>query len=241
MLNRLIQGLVDIIYPKICFICKNKIVPQVKDTVVCRPCEEKILINPPPFCRSCGRQLKTNSTAKGICPGCIKNHLYFDRAFSPCIYDGVIRDLIGGFKYKNRDYFGKYLSQFMINFIREYRLPVGYIDLVTPIPLHRSRLREREFNQARVLAEHIAREFNKVIDNNILIRHRHTLTQTELGIKERFTNIKGCFSLKKGVSLKNKNILLVDDVLTTGATTSEAAKTLKEAGAAIVFVLTLAN
>ena len=145
------------------------------------------------------------------------------------------------FKYKDKDYLGFTLSKLMIEFIKDYNLPMEFVDLVIPIPLHKARLREREFNQAEILSNHIASEFNKRVLPDALMRLRNTKTQTELEISERFANVQGGFSAAKNEDIKGKNILLVDDVLTTGATSSEAARTLKNAGAHIVFVLTLAN
>jgi len=145
------------------------------------------------------------------------------------------------FKYKDKDYLGLTLSRLMVEFIREYNLPMDFIDLVVPVPLHKTKLREREFNQAEILSNHIASQFNKKLLPDALMRLRHTKTQTELEMDERMINVKGSFSAAKNKDLKGKNILLVDDVLTTGATSSEAAYALKNAGAHIVFVLTLAN
>lgn len=115
------------------------------------------------------------------------------------------------------------------------------IDFVIPIPLHTTRLRQREFNQAQILSNHIASEFNKNVLSDGLKRIRNTKTQTELEETKRFLNIQGSFLLNENQDVKNKNILLVDDVLTTGATASEAARVLKNGGANIVFVLTLAS
>ncbi len=109
------------------------------------------------------------------------------------------------------------------------------------MPLHSTRLREREYNQAEILSTNIAREFNKVVACDVLIRNRNTKTQTELEPEQRLHNVRGSFFVKKAEKINKKNLLLVDDVLTTGATSSEAAGTLKAAGANIVFVLTLAN
>jgi len=129
----------------------------------------------------------------------------------------------------------------MIDFIREYDLPIGDMDFIIPVPLHKTRLREREFNQAEILSDCIAREFNKKVGGDYLIRNRATRTQTELEDGERLLNVRGSFSVKENGCVTGKNILLVDDVLTTAATSSEAASVLKDAGANIVFVLTLAN
>jgi ComF family protein len=181
-------------------------------------------------------------TSKGnICAKCIAQPLSFDRAFSPCAYTGVIKELIHEFKYKNKPYLGKHLSKIMIDFIKEYNLPLSCADLIVPVPLHNARLREREFNQAEILSTHIAEEFNLNLSPAALFRKRSTRTQVDLKDEERFANVAGSFSINPKVSVRGKNILLVDDVLTTGATTSEAAGVLKNAGAHIVFTLTLAN
>jgi len=238
MLRRFINGLLDIVYPKLCLACKNKL--NIHGNI-CTLCLAKIRKNTPPFCHCCGRRLEKSNITKSICPGCIKKNLYFDRAFSPCVYEGVIKELIHEFKYKGKEHLGLPLSKLMIEFIREYNLPVDYLDCIVPVPLHRVRLREREFNQAEVLAKFISQEFKKELLACAIQRHRHTQTQTDLDVDKRALNVKGSFSITRSDDIKGKNIMLVDDVLTTGATSSEAALTLKNAGANIVFVLTLAN
>lgn len=145
------------------------------------------------------------------------------------------------FKYNSKDYLGAPLSGLMIDFITEYNLPIDYMDLIIPIPLHKTRLREREFNQAQILGNYIAQKFNKEIANDALIRLRHTKTQTELDLDQRLSNVKGSFAVTGKINIKGKKILLIDDVLTSGATCSEAAYALKNSGASIVFALTLAD
>lgn len=241
MLRRFFRVLKDIAYPKTCLACKNKLDAIDNDDLICSLCRLKIKRNMPPFCHSCGRHLEKINRNKSICPGCLKKVLRFDRAFSPCLYEGVVKELVHEFKYKNKEHLGKPLSGIMIEFIKEYDLPIDYLDLIIPVPLHKTRLREREFNQAEVLGRHIAAEFNKELAQGALIRHRLTRTQTELPVNKRFINVKDSFSVADNCNLRNKNVLLVDDVLTTGATSSEAANAIKNAGANIVFVLTLAN
>jgi len=242
MLAGLIKGLVDIIYPRICLVCKNKLGSGMGiDNLVCLECWGKIKKNCPPFCHSCGRHLEKNNLAKNICPTCLKRPGNFDRAFSPCVYEGVTKILIHEFKYGRKDYLGVVLNKLLAEFIREYDLPLNELDFIVPVPLHSTRLREREYNQAEILSTNIAREFNKVVACDVLIRNRNTKTQTELEPEQRLHNVRGSFFVKKAEKINKKNLLLVDDVLTTGATSSEAAGTLKAAGANIVFVLTLAN
>ncbi|MDD5596266.1 MAG: ComF family protein [Candidatus Omnitrophica bacterium] len=241
MLRKVIQGLTDLIYPKKCLACSNKLGYESTDIFICAPCNKAIKKNLPPFCLSCGRHLERISFVKNICPDCQRTKLHFDRAFSPCRYEGTIKELIHEFKYKGKDYLGKPLSKIMADFIREYSLPIDYLDSIVPVPLHKLKLREREFNQAQLLSNHIAKTFNKEMLEASLIRKRHTKTQADLERDLRLSNVMDSFAVVKEEKVRGKNILLVDDVLTTGATCSEAAKTLKNAGAKIVFVLTLAN
>jgi len=241
MLRSFIRILKDIAYPKICLGCKTKLDARLVDEYICSRCRLKIKKNVPPFCHSCGRHLDKDNRNKNICPACLRSKLHFDRAFSPCLYEGVLKELIHEFKYKGKTHLAKPLSGIMADFIREYDLPIEYMDFIIPIPLHKARQREREFNQAEVLSRHIAVEFNRGLDAGVLTRARLTETQTALPNNKRFANVDNCFSVAKDIDLRNKNVLIVDDVLTTGATSSAAAAALKEAGANIVFVLTLAN
>lgn len=241
MLHRLLKGFVEIVYPKTCLACRNKLPVASDNDFICAQCWTKVKRNLPPFCHSCGRQLEKKSYAKNICSSCLKNRLHFDRAYAPCVYTGAIKELIHEFKYKNKDYLGAILSKPMIDFIKEFDLPIDFLDFIVPMPLYESKYREREFNQAEILSDHIAKEFSKNVLKDTLIRNRNTKTQTDLEINERFLNVKGSFSVVKEADIKGKNLLLVDDVLTTGATSSEAASALKDSGANIVFVLTLAN
>ena len=129
----------------------------------------------------------------------------------------------------------------MNEFIRDYHLPIEHLDFIIPVPLHKSRLREREFNQAEILSQEVGKEFNKMILTDALIRSKPTKTQTELAIGERRQNVEKSFRVSRPEIIRDANLLLIDDVLTTGATSNEAARSLKEAGAKIVLLLTLAN
>jgi ComF family protein len=240
-MHELIGGLRDIVYPKTCHICKNKITAASREGLACAACWSKIKLNLPPFCASCGRNLTGRRPLNNVCGGCAREPLHFDRAFSPCLYEGPIKELIHAFKYKNKDYLASLLAQPMIEFIIKYNLPIRTIDALMPVPLSAARLREREFNHALLLARHIGKEFNKEIIENKLLRLRNSRSQTELNDQERRLNVKDAFSVTDAKAVNAKSILLIDDVLTTGATASEAAKALKIAGASSVYVLTLAN
>ncbi len=240
MWREFFHALADIIYPKTCLACKKQLKGTANtDNLVCLECWAKIKKNTPPFCYRCGRHLE--KPVRNICPECTRKQLHFDRAFSPCAYEGIIKELIHAFKYQGKDYLGPVLGGLMVEFIKDYNVPVQLLDVIIPVPLHETRMREREFNQAQILSSHIAGIFNKKVSSDTLRRIRYTKTQTELENDQRLLNVKDSFAVTKNEEIKNKNILLIDDVLTTGATSSEAASALKDAGANIVFVLTLAN
>jgi len=241
MLRGLFKGLRDLIYPNCCLVCKNRTPSASQRQFICGGCWDKVEQNLPPFCASCGRHLTPEAIEKNSCPSCWKLNFDFDRAFSPCAYSGAVKKLIHEFKYSGKDYLGKPLGKLMQTFIRDYQLPIAHLDFIIPIPLHKIRQREREFNQAEILSQEVAREFDKKTLIDALIRVKPTKTQTELTFQERCQNVKESFAVSKPELIKDTNLLLIDDVLTTGATSSEAAKCLKEAGARKVLLLTLAS
>ncbi len=128
----------------------------------------------------------------------------------------------------------------MIDFIKRYHIPMENIDLIIPIPLHASRLRERGYNQAQLIAELISRHYQLPCAASAMQRIKATSTQTALEAKQRWTNMRGAFRINNPKVIADKSILIVDDLLTTGATASCAALALKDAGAAYVGALTIA-
>lgn len=241
MLSGLLKGFKDLIYPNCCLACGNRIETAQEENPICAGCRDKIEKNLPPFCAACGRRLDAKAIEKNTCSNCSKVKFYFDRAFSPCVYTGVIKKLIHEFKYNGKDYLRKPLGSMMNTFIRDYSLPIKHLDFIIPVPLHKIRRREREFNQAQLLSQEVADEFSKKALDNILIRSKPTKTQTELTSEERLRNVEKSFLVSRPDLIKDTNLLLIDDVLTTGATSNEAAKSLKEAGAKIIILMTLAN
>jgi ComF family protein len=117
----------------------------------------------------------------------------------------------------------------------------GAWDALLPVPLHHVKLREREFNQAALLARHLRHVADLPVADQILVRAAPTRTQTELSREERLANVKNAFSLREPAGVRGKSFILIDDVLTTGATTSACAAVLKRAGAARVGVWTVAR
>ncbi|MDD5774507.1 MAG: ComF family protein [Candidatus Omnitrophica bacterium] len=241
VLQNFVRSFVDLVYPPACPVCKQPLPRVAMDTMVCLSCWSQIALNEPPFCHGCGRQMSRRDTAKNVCSRCMRKPRAYDRAYSVCVYDGAVKTLIHEFKYNDKQYLGRPLSRLLIDFIKKYDVPVGYMDYLIPVPLHGAKLREREFNQAQILCAEVARAFDKPVLEGNLFRYRATDTQATLEPHQRFLNVKGCFGVTEKQSVTGRNFLLIDDVLTTGATASEAAGALKDAGANIVFALTLAS
>lgn len=260
MFKRFFKTLKEIIYPRYCLLCHIRIalenqshgltppflrdsnsLPRERAGLICRDCIEKIKLNSPPFCRKCGRKILKFDASRNICAECSKTQFYFDRAWASCSYEGVIKEMVHNLKYRNKIGLAKVLSRLMINFVSDYRLPLEACDCAIAIPLSLRKQREREFNQAEALADNISGYLGLKLLKNNLKRIRDTKSQTELEKSKRWKNIQDAFTVKEPNAVKDKTILLIDDVLTTGATASEAARTLKSSGANAVYVLTLAN
>ena len=153
---------------------------------------------------------------------------------------GILRVLIHRFKYGGEVWIGDLLSDFLMQGLRDSRLKGCSFDAVVPVPLHPLRRREREFNQAEVLSRELARKSNLAFSDP-LERLRYTVTQTHFDRRRRMQNLRDAFGLRRRAPVQEKDVLLVDDVLTTGSTLDECARVLLEAGARSVRALTVAR
>lgn len=232
-------SLIDIIYPRYCLICSSSIIDSSYDGA-CRVCFEKIKVNVSPFCNKCGYPLKSISARRDSCSKCRNLQYYFDRALSVCEYSGIAKRCIQLFKYKRKLIIGRNLSKIMLGFLKDH-FSIDNIDLVTAVPLHKSKMKERGFNQAEILAEFIRINLDLPAAFNNLKRTRNTLTQYQLPLCERQLNIQGAFDCTDKSFFKNKSVLIVDDIFTTGATLNECSRILKNAGAKKVYTLTMAR
>ncbi|MDD5351952.1 MAG: phosphoribosyltransferase family protein [Candidatus Omnitrophica bacterium] len=152
----------------------------------------------------------------------------------------MIKELIHRFKYNQKIQYKTIFKNLFEEFIATFNI-LRDVDLVIPVPLHPVRLREREYNQSQILACMISEIIKKPVAEDILVRIRNTKSQIDLDEKSRINNISGCFAVKDGIKIQSKSILLVDDVLTTGITLSEAAGALKELNPCKISALTLAS
>ncbi len=212
----------------------------------------------PRFCPACNKKL--SSEEKVVCPECLSRIQYvsdkrlkieFDRKFlnkkfiseftSLYIFekDKELQNIIHSFKYSQRFLTGKFLGEIF----GEAKKDIIYqwkIDMIVPIPLHHLKKAERGYNQSYFIAKGISKVVDIPVAANVVKRKRFTQSQTAMNLKEREENISGAFMVRNNKILKDKNILLVDDVITTGATTNECGKILLENGANRVCAVSIA-
>jgi ComF family protein len=238
-LRELLTDVSDIIFPPQCLACAE-IINQPANQVFCSTCLEKIDFITANFCPICGLPFLVSPAGTHVCGNCLGNKPYFTRARAVAGFETVIMDAIHKFKYGRNVSTGHCLGLFMADFafpdfnFSEY-------SLLIPVPLHVKKLRDRGFNQSLLLAKEMGKKYNLPVNFSLLKRNKFTLTQTGLNKAEREQNIKGAFAVTNREKVRGENIILIDDVYTTGATINECAKMLLKAGAQKVSVLTLSR
>ena len=206
--------------------------------MLCFACAHSIQFNVPPFCVKCSRHLN-KFIRESYCQECHTSKPAFDFAWGACLYNETLQNLLHAFKYEQKTLLRHFLVEQMTSFIETYHLDIHQFDVMVAIPLSTTRLRERGYNQSHLLAQGLSWHYGIPLADH-LIRVKHTTSQVTLNRKERWTNLTGAFKIKHSFDFFEKNVLIIDDLLTTGATASEAASTLKAAGTKTVGVLTLA-
>ena len=200
----------------------------------CDDCESRLPYNDGAICEHCGRALKTSAK---YCSTCKARLVSSDKARSIFIYDKPISTLVKKAKYDNAKYAFDYFAEKLAYIcLKEF----GNTEVITFVPMTEKRRRSRGYNQSEILARKTA----KICGINFcdcLVKTKETLRQAQLGKEKRLNNLKGTFKVKDKNLVKGKNVTVVDDVSTTGATGEVIAETLKKAGALRVFLLTVAS
>jgi len=232
-IHQIINSFLDIIFPARCIACK-----KLSRDQICDNCMKEIKLINEPICKICGKPHDKHFQGN-YCHDCYLRKTPYDLARSVTIYEGIIKEALHKYKFENKhslsDIFGRTLNAYLDH---QKDMDISKIDMIIPVPLSRGKEKEREYNQAQLLAEEISKHTGIELDNSILKRKRETTPQFELSREERLNNLKDAFEADP---VKNKVILLIDDIYTTGTTIAESSKALKSAGAAKVFVLTLAR
>jgi ComF family protein len=227
----------DLLLPPVCISCRMRVETH---GLLCGQCFAKIDFIAPPLCARLGVPLPFDAGEPSLSAAAIASPPVYDRARAVARYSETMRDLIQSFKYRDRQeglaLFGRWLSRTGAELLSD-------ADLLVPVPLYRARLWWRRFNQSALLAQRVSRITGVPADCFVLKRVRRTKSQVGLTAEQRKRNVAGAFRVEptRKAGLKGKRIIVVDDVITTGATTEACARVLKRAGAARVDVLALAR
>ena len=201
---------------------------------LCPACAGQFTAAESPICTSCGIIFKSRQGDDHLCGDCIASKKPYRMARAAGVHDQSLMSIMHAYKYDGKVQLAGPLSKLLTAVYKRHWQP-DVIDRVLPVPLHPARFRKRGFNQAYLMV----RSWGDVVRRDILERIRRTPPQTGLGRKERLKNVKGAFTVKSAAAVKDKHVLLVDDVYTTGATVKECARILKKSGAAQVDILTI--
>jgi len=236
--RRFLHALLDVILPPICHICHSYI-PNAGTLHICPVCRDLLPLVLSPICPVCGIPF-VGTGSDHRCGACLAGPPHFDIARAPFLYEGAIRDLIHAFKYSQKTHLRNPLALLTLEGVGGF-LTEQNPHLIVPVPLHRSRLRQRGFNQAVLLGKILSRHLSLAVLTDVLARTRPTAPQINLSATERRVNVKGAFTVCTPDLVAGKRLLLLDDVMTTGSTMDECAKELKKAGAAAVIAVTIAR
>ena len=228
--------LVDLVFPPVCALCHRRL--SLAHRVFCESCEQAMAVCLPPLCQRCGASLVGAFDLRTNCGRCRSRSFAFERARAPLVYAGRSREAVLAFKYHDRRQIGRWLATHMAR-LAEQALPISEIDAVVPVPLHWLKRRIRGAYPAALLAHGVAKALQRPCLSRALRRTRWTTTQTRLTTSRRFRNVADAFRARPS-TVNGRAILLVDDVLTTGATADACAAALREAGAVAVYALTAA-
>lgn len=202
---------------------------------MCTECAKKVEYIQEPRCKKCGKPIRY--AEKEFCHDCEERKLYYDQGKSIWLHKGPVRWSVYQFKYHNRRVFSRFYAEEWCRLYREKIAEWG-IDVIIPIPLHRRRRRKRGYNQAEILAKELGRRCGIPVDVKSIVRVVRTKPQKELNHTERSKNLRSAFRVTKHWKT-SPNVLLIDDIYTTGNTIDSAAQVLKEKGAKKVYFLTI--
>jgi ComF family protein len=232
-----LRAVLDLVYPPVCLACAQ---PTGVAGALCAPCWTGLRFITPPVCERTGVPLPFATGAGMLSPEAIAHPPVYRRARAAARYDGAAPTLVHLMKYGDRPDHAALLSAWMHQAGAEL---LGDADVIVPVPLHRTRLWRRRFNQAALLARALGRRSGVPVDLDGFVRVKPTRSQVGLSRTERAGNIQGAFRVAPAAAerFRGRRVLVVDDVLTTGATANAAARVLLRGGAATVDVLVFAR
>jgi len=234
-----VNAALALVYPEVCQVCgQARATPE--QGLVCAGCQAQARFIEPPQCERCGRPFPGEVAVPFECSDCLEARWAFRSARSAVEARGSVRDVIHRYKYGRALWFEPFLAGLLIRGAAPILAAQPWQWLV-PVPLHPTRQREREFNQAERLAWRLSQATGIPLNRRLLRRVAPTRIQALLSRQERLANVRAAFALRPGARVEGRRVVLVDDVMTTGATTGACAAVLGAAGAAEVCVWTVAR
>ena len=234
------EAFLGLFYGEVCEACDQQRATSAEG-YVCGSCRADVKLIEPPFCQRCGSVFPGAITSTFECGNCRDLQLEFSSARAVAIAAGVLLDILHRYKYENALWVEPYVTELFVSGAGP-NIKTGEWDLIIPVPLHPRRQREREFNQAEVLGRALSSATGIGLKTRLLQRTVDTRSQTQLPRAQRGENVRRAFQFRgQKAELAGKRVILVDDVLTTGATTSACARLLRQNGAGEVCVWTLAR
>ncbi len=241
-LRKIAGALASVLFPAPCRICGN-LLENASRIPVCELCLASLKPWNLPQCARCGRPFASGVaeiSGRGLCHGCRRGLYDFDFARSYGPYSGPMARAILMLKYERvtplADWFAERLQALIAAHRQEYAA-----DVVVPVPLHRARQRERGYNQAELIAQALARRIGLPCRARLLIRTQPRPEKLRLTVRERWRSVRNAFDIRETAAVDKLRILLLDDVLTTGATLDACSRTLREGGAESVAAITVAR
>ena len=211
---KLLKRIIEIFYPTTCGICGQK-------------------INTRYTCRKCLNIIEYYQGRVDFLNG---KDGHYDKLISLLPYEGIFKEKMLNYKFHDAKYLGATFAEILTNFIEKYNIKA---DIILAVPISKARLHERGYNQSSVIAKKVSEFTGIEYQEQILLKKKNNLRQSELTVCQRKLNVKDVYYVRKREIVKNKTIILIDDIITTGATLNECAKILKECGAREVIGLTV--
>ncbi len=233
------DSFLNLIFPRniYCIIC-NEAIETTEKYSLCHKCRKKVSFISSRECEQCGKPLEPLYLPTK-CPDCVMVKHKFTKGYSCVEYNDEMKQLVYKLKYANQRYLSYHMAEIMVDKLNKVALE--NIDIIIPVPLHKSKLKKRGFNQANLLVKYIRKAKNWPAENRSLIRVRDTHSQNELKKNERKENVKNAFKIVSTEVYKDKNILLVDDIYTTGSTIDSCCRELLKAKPKAIYVITFAT
>lgn len=231
-------ALLDLVWPRVCEICGGS--PGLAGEYLCWDCLRGLPLIAAPYCQWCGDPVEGAITRDYVCSLCVDRKPAFDRARSAVRFKGGIKEVLHRFKYSNATHVAGDLAAVLHACVNAHYAHEPF-DAVCFVPLHPAKERARTYNQARLLAGKLAKLMGLPLAGGCLVRVRETTSQTRLDMRARARNVAHAFEPDCPEWIQGRNFLLVDDVMTTGATVGAVSRELKAAGAGRVCVVTVAR